>query len=164
MPEPPGGDPLVPSLLDRLTDDEPTTRQEAARARSQTLRELRQSIRRDLEDLLNTRIRPTVIPAGLEELEASLTTYGIPDIIAANLGDTIDRAQFFRRLQAVIALHEPRFKSVVVKPIETADSLDRTLRFRVDALLRTDPAPEPIVFDTAMEPSTGQFVVKGSGG
>ena len=38
---------------------------------------------------------------------------------------------------------------------------DRTLRFRIDALLRADPAPEPVIFDSTLEPATTQFAVTG---
>ena len=36
----------------------------------------------------------------------------------------------------------------------TADLLRTTLRLRIDALLRTDPAPEPIIFDTMVDTTT----------
>jgi type VI secretion system protein ImpF len=38
---------------------------------------------------------------------------------------------------------------------------DRTLRFRIDALLRADPSPEPVVFDSTLEPATHTFAVQG---
>ena len=53
--------PLMPSLLDRLLDDEPNNNQDAPQARHQVLRELKQSVRRDLENLLNTRWRCTAL-------------------------------------------------------------------------------------------------------
>jgi len=49
--------PLVPSVLDRLLDDDPGVSREPARNRHQVLRELKQAVRRDLENLLNTRVR-----------------------------------------------------------------------------------------------------------
>jgi type VI secretion system protein ImpF len=36
------------------------------------------------------------------------------------------------------------------------------LRFRIDALLQAEPAPEPIVFDSALQPVTGNVEVKGT--
>jgi type VI secretion system protein ImpF len=44
-----------------------------------------------------------------------------------------------------------------------ADPLDRTLRFRINAMLRAEPAPEPVVFDSALQPTTGNVEVKGTG-
>ena len=33
------------------------------------------------------------------------------------------------------------------------------LRFRIDATIRAEPAPEPVVFDSSLEPLTGGFAV-----
>lgn len=46
---------ITPSIVDRLLDFEPTNPNEAPKSRSQGMRELKQSVRRDLEWLLNTR-------------------------------------------------------------------------------------------------------------
>ena len=45
---------LTPSVLDRLIDEEPTSTRELPKSRGQVLRDLKQHIRRDLENLLNT--------------------------------------------------------------------------------------------------------------
>lgn len=153
--------PLVPSVLDRLLDDEPEVNREAPRTRNQVLRELKQSVRRDLENLLNTRRRCLGWPAELMELEHSLVNYGLPDFLSANMASTEGREQFCQALEEVIRTCETRFKSVKVQLLDSGDPLDRTLRFRIDALLRADPAPEPVVFDSAVEPGTGTIQVKG---
>jgi len=153
---------LLPSVLDRLIDDSPGDTREAARSRAQVLRELKQSVRRDLENLLNTRWRPTGWPGDLAELERSLVGYGIPDITAAELAQPGSREDFRRTIEALIRRFEPRFKSVRVEIRTNAEPLDRTLRFRVDAVLYAEPAPEPVSFDSAVEPATGTVEVKGA--
>ena len=45
----------------------------------------------------------------------------------------------------------------VEAPLET----DPALRFRVDAMLRIEPAPEPVSFETLLQPESGRFVVMG---
>jgi type VI secretion system protein ImpF len=45
--------------------------------------------------------------------------------------------------------------------LQARDDLEPSLRFRVDALLRIDPAPEPVAFDTVLQPDVGRFVVVG---
>jgi len=155
--------PLLPSVLDRLLDDDPTVSQETPKSRSQVLRELKLSVRRDLEDLLNTRRRCKSWPEHLSELERSLVNYGIPDITGMDLAAGRSRQGFARLLEGVIRRFEPRFKSVRVQMFENADPLDRTLRFRIDALLRAEPAPEPVVFDSSLEPATGNVEIKGAG-
>jgi type VI secretion system protein ImpF len=153
--------PLVPSVLDRLLDDDPGVRREPAKNRHQVLRELKQSVRRDLENLLNTRVRCQAGPPHLKELTQSLINYGLPDFSGAGLGVAQDRDAICEILQTVIRQGEPRFKSVDVQILGNPEPLDRTLRFRIDALLIADPAPEPIVFDSILKPATGDFEVKG---
>lgn len=154
--------PLVPSVLDRLIDEQPTATREAPKTRNQVLRELKRSLRRDLENLLNTRWRCTTWPQNLEELELSLVNYGIPDITAADLGSARNRAEFRQVVETVIRQFEPRFKSVKVEMLDNVETLDRTLRFRIDALLYAEPAPEPVLFDSALQPATGNVEVKGT--
>ena len=155
--------PLVPSVLDRLIDEQPTATRELPKTRNQVLRELKQSLRRDLENLLNTRWRPTSWPKSLDELELSLVNYGIPDVTGTDLGSAARREEFRRIVEKVIERFEPRFKSVKVQMLETTEPADRTLRFRIDALMYAEPAPEPVVFDSALKPATGNVEVKRTG-
>jgi type VI secretion system protein ImpF len=156
--------PLLPSLLDRLLDDEPDVSREAPRRRQQVLREMKESVRRDLQDLLNTRARCRPWPANLKELERSLLSYGLPDFIGANLSLARAREELPRLLETIIRQHEPRFKTVKVQLMDSAEPLDRTLRFRIDALLNVEPAPEPVIFDSVLRAVTGTFEVRGEDG
>jgi type VI secretion system protein ImpF len=161
MADPRDNQPVVASVLDRLLDDDPGVSREAPRSRHQLLRDLKQAARRDLENLLNTRHSWLDWPPALKELEASLVNYGLSDFSAAGLGTTEQREDFCRTLEAVLLRCEPRFKTATVRLLTNAEPLDRTLRFRIDALLRVDPAPEPIVFDSVLEPASATFSVKG---
>jgi type VI secretion system protein ImpF len=38
------------------------------------------------------------------------------------------------------------------------------VRLRIEGLLRVEPAPDPIVFDTLVDAATAEIVVKASGG
>ena len=144
--------PLVPSVLDRLIDMEPEVQREAPKSRTQVLRELKNSVRRDLENLLNTRWRCTAWPPNLEELDISVVNYGIPDFTGANMSLSSEREQLRQTIEKVIQQFEPRFKTVRVVLVENKDEFDRSLRFRIDALLHAEPAPEPVVFDSQVEP------------
>lgn len=154
--------PLVPSVLDRLIDEEPTATREPPKSRSQLLRDLKQSIRRDLENLLNTRQRCQSWPDSLSELEVSLVNYGIPDLTGAALGAASGREEFRQVFEKAIRLFEPRFARLTVEMLGNAEPLDRILRFRINAMLYAEPAPEPIVFDSALQPTTGNVEVKGT--
>ena len=146
---------VIPSVLDRLISN---TGSENA-GYHQVLRELKQSVRRDLENLLNTRWRCKSFPPDFEELEVSLMNYGIPDLTNANLGVSQNREDFRRIIERAIRRFEPRFKSVNVHLIDSPDRYDRTMRFRIDAMLHAEPDPEPVTFDSAVEPSTFIFKV-----
>lgn len=152
---------LVPTILDRLLDDNPGQAHDPLRTSGFLLRELKKSVRRDLENLLNTRYRCREIPSHLEELETSLLSYGIPDFTGAVFANEDDRRDLRRIIERIIRQFEPRFKEVTVHLDTKSTSNDRVIRFRIDALLHADPAPEPVVFDSQLEPSSNMFFVSG---
>jgi type VI secretion system protein ImpF len=152
--------PPLPSVLDRLLDYEPDRSREVAPTPHQVLRELKQSVRRDLENLLNTRTSALTWPANLTELNRSLVNYGLPDFTSTNLGSAEAREGFCDLVRSVVTRLEPRLRSVTVTPLAGDEPLDRTFRFRIEAVLRTEPAPEPVVFDSSVEPATGDFEVR----
>lgn len=143
---------LRPSILDRLLDDEPHIQVEADKNAHQHLRELRSSVKRDLENLLNTRYRMVEPPEDLTELELSLLNYGLPDLATVNIADIEKKRNFTRQLEKILRDYEPRFKSVKITHLDLKDNTDRTLRFRIDATLYADPAPEIVVFDSVLDP------------
>ena len=152
--------PLIPSILDRLIDEEPEIKREPPKSRHQVMRDMKNSVRRDLEFLLNTRRRIIQPEDELTELALSVVNYGISDFTGSVLGSSDAREEFIRNLEMIIRKYEPRFVSVKLDLLENSEKMDRTLRFRVEALLHAEPAPEPVIFDTQMEPSTGVFEVK----
>jgi len=153
--------PLLPSVLDRLLDDRPDQRQDPPKGRGQHLTELRDAVRRDLEALLNSHRRCISPPAGLDELDLSLVEYGIPDFLSANAAAESAREEFRLSLEEAIRRFEPRFKTVRVTLADDNSQLERTLRFRIDALMYADPAPEPISFDSLLDPANQSFSVIG---
>ena len=151
--------PLVPSVLDRLLDDEPGNQQEPPKSRNQVLREMKLSVRRDLENLLNTRWRCLAWPPDLDQLDASLVNYGLPDFTGVGMATPQQRDHLRRVVEQTVRRFEPRLRAVKVVLLENPDDLDRTLRFRIDGLLYVEPAPEPVVFDSQLEPVTSTFEV-----
>jgi len=141
------------SLVDALQKVEGTTR-ESAQAR---MRRVKESVRRDLQDLLNTRQRCQGWSPELEQLEESVFDYGVPDITGANLSSQDRRSAFLRELEGVIRRHDPRFIAVKVQSVESADPFDRVLRFRINATLRVESGPEQAVFDFRLEPVSRHF-------
>jgi len=145
---------LRPSILDRLFDNDPNNNVEIDPDQHQKLKDLRNSVRRDLENLLNTRFRMIEPDSDYSEIQTSLLNYGLPDLATVNISDKEKRKDFIQHMETVLIEYEPRFKSVKVRYMENSDSLDRTLRFRIDATLYADPSPEMVVFDSILEPVT----------
>ncbi len=145
---------LRPSILDRLIDNDADNTVEKDSDQHQKLKELRNSVRRDLENLLNTRFRMVEPADEYTELKKSLLNYGLPDLATVNISDKIKQKEFINHLESILIDFEPRFKTVKVNYMENADSLDRSLRFRIDATLYADPSPEVVVFDSILEPAT----------
>src|SRR5438067_7702316 len=161
MPEIRPDQPLIPSVLDRLIDNEPDVRREAPRSRNQVLRDLKQSVRRDLENLLNTRMRCVPWPPEMKHLKKSLINYGLPDLTGSSPVSAKDREEFRRTIETIVKQCETRLKKLRVRLIDSPNSIDRTIRFHIDAVLQAEPAPEPISFDSTLRLANGSFEVKG---
>jgi type VI secretion system protein ImpF len=121
---------------------------------------LRNSVRRDLEALLNARRRWRSWPSRLTELATSPIGYGIPDFAAGAFNDAGRREELRIEIENTIRRFEPRFLSVRVHLIDAKDRLETTLRLRIEALLHADPAPEAVAFDTLVDPTTDDVVVR----
>ncbi len=154
---------LLPSVLDRLLDDEPGTQHDVDRSRTQLLRDLKQSVRRDLENLLNTRISLYSVPTDLEQLKTSVLNYGIPDFTGLAMGSRRQRENLARRVEDAIRRFETRFKSLRVELVDDSGNVkDRAIRFRIEGLLHAEPAPEPVTFESQLRPQLGDFDVRTS--
>ena len=143
------------SVLDRLIDREPELSQEPGLSRSQSIRILRAAVRRDLESLLNTR-RIAVLPGeGFDELNRSVYLFGLPDLSTLNMSGGGDRNRLLKGLSEAISLFEPRLTQVMVSMVENPDTVKTAVRLRIEALLRMDPVPEPVFFDSVLELQSG---------
>ena len=152
---------ITVSVLDRLIDLEPENRMENPLSRSQSVRLLKNAVRRDLEWLLNSRRICDPPDEGLKELNRSTYTYGLPDLSTLTMAATGDRNKLVRQILATINMFEPRLANVRLVLVETPDSAKKDVRLRVEAMLRMDPVPEPIIFDTVIELKSGNCHLTG---
>ena len=134
------------SALDRLIDHEPDNRMENPMSRSQSVRLLKNAVRRDLEWLLNSRRIAEPPDEGFKELNRSTYVYGLPDLSALTMLSTADKNRLVRQILQTINLFEPRLMNV---------------RLRIEAMLRMDPVPEPVSFDTVIELKSGNCHLSG---
>jgi len=152
------------SVLDRLIDQDPKRTTEAPPTPAQSLRELKTSLRRDIEWLLNTRRNVQDPPPGSSQLQRSLHVYGLPDICSLSLRSSQDLSRLSREMESVLTTFEPRFRTVRVTLVPATESTSRTLRFQIEGILRLEPVPERITFDTVLELTSGEYAVKGEPG
>jgi type VI secretion system protein ImpF len=152
---------IVPSILDRLLDDEPEVLHEPLPNRFQNLYQLEKAVTRDLEALFNTRQEVLAeLPTEFTEVSRSLVTYGLPDFTSSSLLNIQDRNRIRRALEQAISSFEPRLERVRVT-LEPPREHEQTLRFRVEAALRVEPAPEPVTFDAILRLNTQEYKVQG---
>ena len=152
------------SLLDRLIDEEPDKLRDSPLSPAESVEALRRAVRRDLEALLNTRRRWRSWPEGYTELGVSPVGYGMSDFSAGAFNDPRRREWLRSDVEQTIRRFEPRLIRLRVTLMELKDALEATLHLRIEALLRVEPAPEPIAFDTLVDAATTEVMVKASVG
>jgi type VI secretion system protein ImpF len=137
-------DRLQPSLLDRLTDDEPGSRTESREWRGMSAAALRESVRRELSVLLNaTHLGAVVDLTPFPEVADSTLNYGVPDL-AGRTASTLDRAALARAIRRAITLFEPRLlkSSLRVELTIQSDQHDRNaVHLDIEADLWAQPVP-----------------------
>lgn len=149
------------SILDRLIDLDPRESREAPRSRSADLRELKAAVRRDLEWLLNSRSFIELAP-GMDESVKSVANYGLPDITGMSAENPNEQKRLLKAVEEALRTFEPRFLGLVVT-MEPPSPTERSMKFRIEAQLDVDPAPEPVVFDTVLQLGSGDFGVNERG-
>jgi type VI secretion system protein ImpF len=150
---------ITPSVLDRLLDFEPNLSSESPKTRTTSLRELKLSVRRDLEWLLNTRSYAGNVDEHLEEVNSSVIVYGLPDFTGISAKNDSELKELSDEIERAIKIFEPRFLDLKVT-LEPVNNVDRLLKFRIEAQLDIEPTPEPIVFDTILQLGSGDFEIK----
>lgn len=152
---------VQPSLLDRLTDEQPGVTADQPTTREASERAFRVSVQRDVEFLLNT--RRTMVLAGVDfpELLRSVHQYGLPDTSGLTFSNMEGRQQLTDNIADTLRRFEPRLNNITVR-LSAANQLSAPeVRFAISATLRMDPSPEQIVFDTVLEIASGEYDVSG---
>ncbi|GGF34687.1 type VI secretion protein [Aliidongia dinghuensis] len=151
--------PVLAPLLDRLLDAEPDRAVDRPASPAESVALLRRAVHRDLEALLNARRPWRTVADRFPALRLSPVTYGIPDFTAGAYNDRQQREVLRAEIEETIQRFEPRLAQVQVRLSDDGNLLRATLRLSIDALLRTHPAPEPIVFDTMIDTTTADVVL-----
>jgi len=153
---------LQPSLLDRLTDADPTNKSEPRERRVLSVQRLKEGVLRDLRWLLNTGYLETV-----EDLEPypharnSVLNYGLPDLSGANLAG-MDTARLERVVREAIVRFEPRInaKTLKVSVVVDRDRMNQNaLTFQIEGELWAQPTPLALFLKTVLDMESGDVDV-----
>jgi len=146
------------SILDRLIDDQPGISREPVRHSVLSINQIKASVIRDLENLLNTRRQITPIPAELGEVSNSLFVYGLRDFTSEDPRSPSIKQQLRNDVEKTISRFDSRLRNVIVR-LEASAQNERNVRFRISGLLVVDPVTEPVTFDTFFDINRGEYVI-----
>lgn len=153
---------LLPSLLDRLTDDRPNEREESRHARAGDIASLRESVLRDLEWLMNTINLESVIDFDTHpELRQTVINYGMPGLSGSTI-NSADREQIKRLIKEAIEAFEPRIlkKTLQVRLVEDKDMINpHAIAFEIQGTMWGRPMPEALFLRTELDLELGDVKV-----
>jgi type VI secretion system protein ImpF len=150
---------LLPSIIDRLGASTGSAR---AGLEGVSALELKRSVARDLEWLLNTRVWTPWNLEALEEAGSSILNYGIPELSSYSWASADDANAIKGMIENAIRTFEPRLlaRSIRTEMLPGEGVSDFRLRIRIEAILHVEPISEPVVFDTGMDLSGGGLRVE----
>lgn len=157
-------------LFDRLVDEgrlergDPAamerdrfTHREARPLRTLDRAGLRESVRRELEQLFNTRCP---VPAHqLAERPRSVIDYGIPDFSSFSPRNFNDRQRLAGILCKAIEIYEPRLSNVRVA-VEPMPGDDMALLGAIEASVVVEGVSEPLSFETVLQLKEGSVAIR----
>ncbi|RZA30514.1 MAG: type VI secretion system baseplate subunit TssE [Lysobacteraceae bacterium] len=160
----------TPGLFDRLLGVPSRTAGHGAgrganntTAQRMTMEELKDTVARDLEALLNTRsCIPDDVLMAYPECSRSMVTYGLGDFADLCLSSPSDRAAICASIEKTIGCHEPRLRKVRARLDMGGESVNR-LNFSITAVLVASVSQEPVNFDAVLTPSTLQYSISKAG-
>lgn len=153
------------SLVDRLSledSNQPDGAQdrfvEKIRYRD-TVKQYKDSVKRDLEWLFNTRQTFDYRIDRYPQIESSVYAYGLPDITSVNIGSVNDQRKLAELMKRSLRLFERRLTDVAID-FQPVIGGSRSLQFTISGVLLMDPAPEEVRIDTVLDSTSARYEVK----
>lgn len=161
------GDRLMPTLLDRLTDDQPKLRSEARAARAMTRQSFRHSVLRDLKWLLNTVNAESELDfSQLPRARRSALNYGVLALSGIRPANG-DWERIRCAVHDAIKAFEPRIlpDSLEVKIVggETFHEPRNELALEIKGQLWNEPYPLELFLRSYIDLENGQVAIQDSG-
>jgi type VI secretion system protein ImpF len=153
----------LPTLFDRLCDDEPHKRHEAPESYAATRSQLRGIVQRDLAFLLNSTNHDDWLDEDHHAHAASSTVnYGLPALAGGYLSER-RWADIEKMIRRAIADFEPRLLpgSVMVKPMRPGqgEATYNILQFEISAMLHMEPYPVEFTVQSAVDLETNRISI-----
>lgn len=157
--------PLLPSLLDRLTDEEPEKQVESRTRRTLSLQGLREVVLRDLAWLLNTNsLEATEDLEDYPFLADSVVNYGTPDLAGVEVS-SLAPEQIERMIQQALVRFEPRIlrNTVSIRAQKSPDHAEaNSVTLEIEAEVWGQPLPQQLFLKTEIDLETGAVSVQES--
>jgi len=156
-------DRLQPALLDRLTDNDPDRQTEPAERRALSLSQLRASVLRDLNWLMNsTRLFDSETAARYPEVARSVVNYGLP-AFSGFAASGLSIVEMESSLRTAILEFEPRLLAADLQVSADmggrADDGHNVVSFQIECRLWAQPAPVYLMLKSNMNLESGQTQV-----
>jgi type VI secretion system protein ImpF len=153
---------FLPTLFDRLCDDEPSQRSEAAKAYAVDRQQLRQIILRDLMDLLNTtNIEDQIKSAKHENIKCSSINYGISPLAGNHMLEK-HWISVEKMIRKAIVNFEPRLSpsSLSIRQIIKKDAHSyNTLCFEIAGIVNIQPYPMEFIVQSNVDLETSRVTL-----
>jgi type VI secretion system protein ImpF len=159
-------DRLQPSLLDRLTDNDPDRKQESREARVLSPSRLRDCVRRDLAWLLNTtHLKTTQDLEDFPLVARSVLNYGMPDL-AGRTTSSVDTILLEQSIRRAILDFEPRLVAKTLRVrlfVDDKQMNHNAMSFDIEAELWAQPLPLRLFLRTSLDLESGSVEVSDLG-
>lgn len=164
MAQPQAQDRLQPALLDRLTDDDPTSTAEPMEMRVISRARMREAILRDLGWLLNsTFMAGDRVLKNYPQVQRSVINYGLP-ALSGTTASSLDPVALEDNVRRSIVNYEPRIlpDSLKVEALMSDRQLDHhnQISFRISGQLWAQPVPLELLLRTDIDLETGAVEIK----
>jgi len=153
---------LQPSLLDRLTDDDPGNSKEARDQRVLSLRKLRDSVKRDLAWLFNTTHLEVVQSLNAyPQVISSVINFGIPEFSGHTLHN-VEPMDIERQIKQAVINFEPRIlpQTIKIRLYKDEEEMSHNaLSFEIEGMLWAQPTPLQLYLKTEIDLDLGDVQV-----
>ena len=153
---------LLPSLIDRLTDERPKDKEETRHQRAGSIVSLRESVLRDLEWLMNTVNMESVIDFDTyPELKNTVLNYGMPGLSGSTINDA-ERNSIKNLIKDAIEAFEPRImkNTLRITLINDDDLINpHAIAFEIEGTMWGRPMPEALFLRTELDLELGAVKV-----